>query len=394
MSIVDRLRRKSSVQRPFIPDLPTLGAALALGTVGAVFVLKYGAEVTPWAGLAALVFGTGYVGVVSIAQRWDGSVPVWGVRALEGVLLLGTLALAFLSPLENDVVRLPALAVWLERLAVGTYPYGLPIRPSGFPGLFLLAAPFWAIGLLRLLPVLGLLGFLVAMRRSASTSRLAPLVALALLPSVWYEVVVHSELFLNSVLVLGSLWVFEWARRRGDHTLLLAAALAGLLLSTRLYVGMAYAVYGAYAFRSDWARGAAFAGIALATWAATWVPFAVWDPERFAAFGPFAVQGLYLPRWLAAASVGAALTLGWRAPDLPAVITRIGWLLLGLVAFFGVTSVDPAYPLAMFLGFDVAYLALPTPFLLFALAGRTPRSFTVGAATRRPAGEYSSTPAP
>jgi hypothetical protein len=348
---------------------------LALAAVGAVFVFKYASETLPAAGVAALVFAALFVGAVLAAQRFGDSVPRSAVLALEGGLVLGTLALALLSPLENDVVRLPALAVWLERLAEGTYPYGLPIRPSGFPGLFLLAAPFWAVNLLRLLPVAGLLVFLALLRRWPPAHRLPALVGLALLPSFYYEAVVHSELFLNSTLVLGSLWVFEGARRRGTPTLLLAAVLAGLFLSTRLYVGVAYAVWGAYAFRSNWGRGALFASVAFTVWAATWIPFWVWDAERFAAFGPFAVQGLYLPRWLAAASIGAALALGWRAPDLPAVAVRTGWLLFGLVTFFGVTAVDRSFPLSQFLGFDVAYLVLPTPFLLAALA-RPARRFS------------------
>jgi hypothetical protein len=380
----DRLPRPSPLQRPAVSALSTL--CTALGGVGAVFVLKYGAEVMPAAGLAALGFGGVYVGAVLTARRLSDSAPTSAVVTLEALLLLGALALAVLSPPESDVVRLPALAVWLERLFDGAYPYGIPVRPSGFPGLFLLAAPFWAAGLLRLLPVVGLAVFLVVLRRYTPTDRLTPLVGLALLPSFYYEVVVHSELFFNSALVLASLGVFEWARRRSTPTLLVAAALAGLLLSTRLYVGVVYAVYGAYAFRSDWGRGAAFAGVALAAWAATWAPFVAWDPERFAAFGPFAVQSLYLPRWLAGLSVGTALWLGWRAPDLDAVVTRAGWLLLTLVAFFGVTAVDRSFPLAMFLGFDVSYLVLPTPFLLAALAGRRLRD----EATRGPERELSS----
>lgn len=387
-------RRPFPLPRPTPPvltaDATTGGTALALGGVGAVFVFKYGAEVMPLAGAAALGFAGLYVAAVWAARRGEDVGTPRLLRSLEGLLLLGALALALLAPLETDVVRLPALAVWLERVANGAFPYASPIRPSGFPGLFLLAAPFWATGLLRLLPVVGLVVFLAVLRRSAPAGQLAALVGLALLPSFYYEVVVHSELFLNSALALGSLVVFEWARRRGTRALLLAAVLAGLLLSTRLYVGVAYAIYGAYAFRSDWARGAAFAGVALGVWVATWAPFVVWDPAGFAVFGPFAVQGLYLPRWLTAGSVPAALALGWYAPTLRSVVARTGWLLLGLVVWAGVTTVDRSAPLALFLGFDVAYLVLPTPFLLAALAGRRLRD----EATPDPERELSSPLAP
>jgi hypothetical protein len=366
----------------------------ALGAVGAVFVLKYGSEASPLAGPGSVVFVAGYVGAVASAVGVAVRLPEARARRL-GVglgagLVVATAALALVAPEANDVARLPALDVWLERLFDGAYPYGLPVRPSGFPVLFAVAFPFWAVGLLALLPVLGLAVFLATLRPMPPASRLPVLVGLALLPSFHYEVVVHSELFLNSALALASLPVFEWARRRGHGALVLAAVVAGLVLSTRLYVGAAYAVYGAYAFRSDWGRGALFASVAFAVWAATWLPLWAWDAERFAAFGPFAVQGLYLPRWAIGAGVLAALGLGWRAPDLRAVAARSGWLLLGLVAFAAFASVDRSFPLAAFVGFDVAYLAVPTPFLLFALAGRRRRD----EATREPERELSSlTPA-
>ncbi len=354
-------------------------SSVALAAVGAAFVLKYGAEVSPLAGVAALAFGTAYVAAVWAARRVEAEAAARGALVLEVLLVGGALALALVSPLENEVARLPALDVWLDRIAAGAYPYGSPVRPSGFPGLFLAALPFWALGLLRLLPVVGLVVFLALLRRAEVGRRLAVLVGLALLPPVYYEVVVHSELFLNSTLALGSLVVVERARRRGE-ALLLVGVLAGLVLSTRLYVGVVYAVYGAYAFRPAWARGAAFAGVALAVWAATWLPFWAWDPQRFGTFGPFAVQTLYLPGGVAALTVPAALALGWWARDLAAVIARTGWLLFGLVAFAGIVSVDRALPLAAFAGFDVAYLIVPVPFLLLSLS-RRPRSASVRRST-------------
>ncbi len=342
-----------------------VAATVALAAIGSAFVFNYAARVTPFAGAATLAFGGAYI--VGVMAAWCVRGRRWPL-VLSALLLAGTLALALLSPPENGVARLPALDVWLERVADGQFPYGLPVRPSGFPGLFLLAAPFWAMGALRLIPVVGLLTFLVAIREAKSANWLAVLTGLALLPSFHYEVVVHSELFFNASLALLSLWVFEEARRHGWTALVAAGALAGLLLSTRLFVGVVYAVYSAYAFRSAWARGAAFAGIAFSVWAATWIPFALWDPERFAAFGPFTVQGLYLPAWVTAGGAFIALVLGWRAPDLPSVVARTGWLLLGLVALsFGLTVLHRDAAPTFFAGFDVAYFILPTPFLLLAL---------------------------
>ncbi len=352
--------------QPTSPDATAVWAALGLAFIGAAFVVRYGGEVTPFAWPAALVFAAVYVGAVRLARR-SGADPRW----LEAALVLVALALALLSPETNGVARLPALDVWLDRITSGSYPYDSPIRPSGFPVLFALALPFWSVGLLPLLPVAGLVVFLAVLRWAAPEARLAALLGLALLPSVHYELVVHSELFLNAALALGSLWVCERARHH-PGALAAAAVLVGLLLSTRLFVGVVYAVYGAYAFRAAcafraaWGRGAVFAGIALAVWAATWVPFALWDPARFAAFGPFAVQSLYLPTGAIVASVVGALALGWTAASTTAVAVRVGWLLLGLVALSFALDLAQREPGAVI--FDAAYFVLPTPFLLVGFA--------------------------
>lgn len=333
--------------------------------MGALFVVKYGSRVSPYAGVLAVFYAAFFLAAVSYAQR-----PV-ARRALGWAavgIALGALALTLSSPEANRVARLPALAVWLDRLWAGTYPYASPVRPSGFPGLYALAFPFWATASLRLLPVVGLGVFMVATLRNAGGRGAAVLVGLALLPTVWYEVAVHSELLLNMALALASLWAFERARHSGHAALAGAAALAGVLLSTRLVVGVVYAVWGAYAFREHWGRGLAFAGIALAVWSATWLPFALWDGAQFAALGPFSIQGLYLPSGVVLAGGVAALALGWRAPSLPSVIARTGWLLFVLVSIaFGISIARLGFETALGDGFDLSYFILPTPFLLFTL---------------------------
>ena len=362
----------SSAPRADLRDAHSLAAAFALAGVGAVFVLRYGSRVTSLAWVAAFAFAGVYVALVLTARRSArDTVP----RVFVAAFVLGTLVLALVTPTESGVIRLLAIETWLERVGSGTFPYASPVRPSGFPGLFLLALPLWATGLLALLPVAGLLAFLTTMRAARLGRPLAVLCGLALLPSFYYEVVVHSELFFNAALALGSLWVFERARSHGWAMLLAAGALAGFMLSTRLFVGVVYAVYGAYAFRTAWARGAAFAAVAFVVWAATWVPFARWDPEQFAAFGPFSIQGLYLPQWAMGACVIGALVLGWRAPDLSAVVARVGWLLLGLVGTsFCLVQLNHLSAPA---GFDVAYFVLPTPFLLLTLGWAGRRSPTL-----------------
>lgn len=334
--------------------------------MGALFVVKYGSRVTPHADALAFVYAVSFLAALALGPprlRLSASVVRWSAT----LIVAAALGLALFAPEANRVARLPALAVWLDRLAAGTFPYASPIRPSGFPGLYALASPFWATSTLHLLPVVGLVVFAATALRTARGPVLS-LLGLGLLPSMWYEVAVHSELFFNAALALASLWAFERVRKRGGVALAGAAALAGVFLSTRLVVGVAYAVWGAYAFRDAWGRGLAFAAIALAVWTATWVPFALWENAQFADVGPFAIQGLYLPRSVLVAGAAAALALGWLATSLPDVVARTGWLLFGLVAVsFGITAAELGFETAIYDGFDLAYFVLPTPFLLLTL---------------------------
>ena len=107
--------------------------------------MKYGGRVLPDAAViaGAVVYAVVFIGAILATRRLNQPRPVALRWAAFGIVLVAVL-LALLSPEANRVARLPALAVWLDRLAAGTFPYASPIRPSGFPGLYALALPFWA----------------------------------------------------------------------------------------------------------------------------------------------------------------------------------------------------------------------------------------------------------
>lgn len=101
-----------------------------------------------------------YLATIAYVRKVDSHLSTQMLLACEVLAVFGVLALAIISPESNRVARLPALEVWLDRLAAGQFPYASPIRPSGFPGLYILALPFWVTNALRLLPVLGLVVFI------------------------------------------------------------------------------------------------------------------------------------------------------------------------------------------------------------------------------------------
>jgi hypothetical protein len=206
-----------------------------------------------------------------------------------------------------------------------------------------------------------------------STERSIALAACLALPSLHYEGLVHSELFLNAALALAVVLTAEHARTRpGIGWTIAAGVMAGAVASTRLVIPLALLVYMAFAVREAKGRAVLAGGIALVVFAALAAPFVVWDAGRFFGCGPLAVQGLYLPLAVPVMALVLAPVLGWTSADLRSVFARTGFLTLALVLagfVFKASSVGVSHALWGD-AFDVSYLVLATPWLVLGMAGR------------------------
>jgi hypothetical protein len=159
---------------------PDVWASLvAIAFPGALFAVKYGprAGVSPWAALAGyLVFFVLHVGV---AQWLSGRIPsggggrtlVWaGVAAYAAALFAVYLRI---DPENLQIDRWSALDRFWDALVRGEYPYvrtHLGSHISGFPGLFVVAFPFWLLGDVGLLQFAALAAFAALALRVAGTS--------------------------------------------------------------------------------------------------------------------------------------------------------------------------------------------------------------------------------
>ena len=359
-------------------------SAVLLATVGAAFMLKYGARWTDGAAVLASAYAVGYAALFMALRRVDAGSFRWlQERRLFLVALfavvLGAGIVVEVVPEASRVGRLPALEEWIRRGMAGLFPWGTATEtnPSGLPFLFMLALPFYALGNLGFLEVAGVLLFgLVVLRHTRRHGdRWLQLGALLLLPPFYYELLVRSELFFNMALVPALFLLAERHLdvRRRDVRFVGLAVLFGLVLSTRAIVALPYAAYGAYRFRGHLRQGFLFLTLALLTFSGTLAPFIAWAPERFFTEGPFAVQGLYLHPSLAVFFALAAGMAGWRAKDRSDVLFATGTLLFFVV----VVAAGPAvatWGLPAVLAedrFDVAYFIFCVPFLILSLESRT-----------------------
>jgi hypothetical protein len=328
-----------------------------------------------------LVFLVLHIGVARwlsgrIPSGGGGRVLVWaGVAAYAAALFAVYLRI---DPENLQIDRWSALDRFWDALVRGEYPYvrtHLGSHISGFPGLFVVAFPFWLLGDVGLLQFAALAAFAALALRVAGTSAVAfVLLLLAGLPLFVYEAVVRSELFSNMALAAWLLHAGNRPRAFAGRSILLAAAAWGLLLSTRAVTVLPLALAAFPLLRGRSFRVVVLSGIVLAcTFLATLVPFYAWAPERFRDVNPYFVQSGAMPGWAIAVVLVGSLWLGFRFRAAPRLFAHAGAMLfVTVIVSWVIKSFRLGWATAIWNhGFDLSYFALPLPFLLLHLAVAT-----------------------
>ncbi|RMH70748.1 MAG: hypothetical protein D6675_08415 [Gemmatimonadetes bacterium] len=353
---------------------------LILLAISSLYLVKYGGRITPHYGWLTAAYGVLGCGVFFMWHRRYHRLAFDLNRRYQMALLLLLIGLGVLVmsiiPIKTQVGRAIAIQEWLENLFQGQFPYRAESLPSGFPVLFLIAAPFYLLGDIGYLEVIGIALFVILVGLySQPADRLLRLWVLFSLPTTYYELLTRSELFTNMVLVITFIFAAEmWLNpEKIDRYFILLAILAGLLLSTRLIVAEVLAIYGIYTFRDQLRHGFLFAGIMSATFALTLLPFVLWDADYFVCHGPFQRQGQYLPTlWMIDFLILSLLT-SWHIRSIRAVFFTSGIFLMGIVSagFIRAVMLVGLQNTLFANDFDIAYFIFCVPFFIFAI--ETPR---------------------
>lgn len=347
-----------------------------------LFVLKY----APRVGIPPAAALAGYLVVFSVH-----CLGAWGLAAFLkksrhsryllflclGVFVAAALAVYWsIDPMALAVDRWSAIDHFLTALFKGDYPYRAESHLghiiSGFPGLFLLALPFYLLGDVGMMQFAAFVGFaFLAVRLSRESAAAFVLLLLAGLPIFAYEVVVRSDLFFNMTAVAWLVYLGRNVERAQGGRLLILAAAWGLLLSTRgvVIVPLLLAVFPLLMGRSLKAA-LAFAAVLVATFAATLIPFYLWDPAFFLDRNPYIVQSGYIPGWALVLVLLVSGYLGFRHRTTPRIYFHSGFILFGIVLGCLLLKVlQTGYTHSLWeSGFDISYFSLPLPFLLLHLA--------------------------
>ena len=351
-------------------------SAAFLLLIGALFVFKYAMRNGSLFALSPLF----YIVIAGLVLFYldkkitpqNSEFSKWQLLVVLGFLFFVTISMAFI-PQTTRVGRFPALIEWLSNFQQGIFPYGTKANPSAFPFLFFLASPFYLIGDAGYLEVFGLFLFLMLLLRSVKTKKeyWVKMFFILLLPTTFYELAVRSELLTNTVLVVSLFFLAE--EKLNEHeknvSFFVLALLFGFFLSTRLIVFLWFGMFLLFFFRNNLKNGAIFLAISFSVFLLSLIPFYLWNAETFFSQGPFAVQSIYLPKWIYFVFPVLVLYVGWLIADFQELLFTSGVLTFLLVSIsFLMTIGDVGVSEAIFNSrFDISYYVLSVPFFILAL---------------------------
>lgn len=350
---------------------------IIIGLIGGLFVFKYSARVTEYNLIFSFLFLLIFYSVPLFLQRID--VERYKIFNKRNVILIfslltvGFIILLNYIPVETRVSRYLAIETWLSNLLNNHFPYDSHVNPSGFPFLFFLALPFHFLGDAGYLTIIGFsLAWLVVVHTSKTAKeRVVRLSMLLLLPVLYYEIIVRSELLANMMFVIFLLFIADKFLNSEKRILklLITALLFGLFLSTRGIVGIIYIIAVLYFFRDDLLKGFYFSFIVITTFILLLLPFYLWDSETFIKKGPFAIQMLYLPVGFLIFFFIISVYTGWIVSSMQEVLFSSGLIIFLIVTVsFIITIFDTGFYNSVYKDrFDITYFIFSVPFFILSI---------------------------
>lgn len=358
-----------------------------LSIVGALFVFKYSSRLisnTFAVLLIVAVYIIGYQALFIFLNRLDAKKHAWLsnqrlLLAAFGLLIIGAIVVVTIMPDTSRVTRYSAIVEWIRRWQAGQFPWGgqTQFAPSGLPFLFMLALPFYYLGNIGYMEVIGIILFGVILLKFYAQNRAKwlSLFLLVLLPTFYYEILVRSELFFNMVLIIFIIALTEkyLDPQKPNLWFFILGIFLGLGLSTRSIVGLIYAGYYVYKFRRHVWQGILFSGFSLFVFGLTLLPFMAENALVFLGEGgPFSVQMGYLSVGATVVFVLISMIAGWSASNMEDVFFYEGLLLflIVVIALLPVAAQLGLYETIIKDGFDITYFIFCVPFLLLPVGGQ------------------------
>lgn len=300
--------------------------------------------------------------------------------SIAGVFLIFCVSIIthFKVPLESlNVDRWSVIDSFLTEFFNGNYPYyaksnvGNP--PGPMPVYFIIAIPFYLIGELSFLSIVGYGLLIIFLLRNSNKLSLFLLLYILSCSYMYWEIISRSNILTFSFFVVLALTAFINVENKPKKNFFLTAILIGLLLSTRSIYAIAYIVF----FMSTIINKSLkfnklflFLSIAVASFIFSFLPFIVCFPDDFFVMNPFIVQTSFLvPSYFTIIFLAMAFLLSFlvKNDDDKFFYSGIG-LFLAICTYAGYHYFSHNHKLhELTQNIDISYFIFCVPFLIYFL---------------------------
>lgn len=216
---------------------------------------------------------------------------------------VGYIILFYFIHVENlNVDRWSVISSFWEHAFKGLYPYNAQSKMGNYPGplpiYFLLTLPFYLIGEIGYISLIGLVLFAIFIRKILSHKEsIGVLWLLCLSVAIFWEIIVRSSIFVIAVLFFLFLFWLQKTDLNNKKQYWSSAIIAGLLLSTRSLIIFPLVIYWVVLFKnkevSPWSLFC-WMIIILGMLLITFLPFLIFNFHEFIIMNPFIIQSEHL----------------------------------------------------------------------------------------------------
>lgn len=308
-------------------------SVLFLLSVNIIFLADFSLSrgISPWIlGLAFLILFTAILLFLDKAFKPEEKVVRTIFIYLLLFLVLASLSFDFLINTGRGSEYFTAFN-WLANMGNGVYPYNNASYHYNLPFLYYLDAPFYLLGDVRIVGLLGLTLFFMVLPSYSYTKKelVVRTSALLVLPVIYYEVTMGGDTFTNLTLTIVIIMLMDkyLDADRVDIRFLFFGFFFGALLCTRLIVVIPFMLSLLFFFRNNLKNLVLFFLLSMLICLALLVPYMRWDYAAFTAYGPLTNSLAHLPLWGYILVFLAVIYSGWMISDLQELFFASGLMI-------------------------------------------------------------------
>jgi hypothetical protein len=224
------------------------------------------------------------------------------------LLLFTILSIYFINIDKLNVDRWSVINSFFYELFHGNYPYfaksHLGNPPGAMPFYFFIAFPFYLLGDLSILSLLGYILFIIFLykgQKLGDKNKLLLILLLSTMVFLYWEIAVRSNIFTYSYIVLLSLYLYNNINKnRFNKLFFVSSILSGLALSTRgVFIVSYIIIYFSSLIRREITlkKIIGYLLISTFTFLLTFLPFVLFFKESFFLINSFTIQSsAFIPK--------------------------------------------------------------------------------------------------